>query len=394
MKTLLIQYLFFLMAFCVGLPSVSVAQNRGWPEYADFGTALADVQEHYAVRGPMPSDRPGMYIFNLNDPRIIYYYSYDHYAEGVAPTRVPSIPDGQPRIGYWVDRYLGFFFNALPEKIYAFTPTSNGKYKGDQSDIRKKLLLPRITNELRSNPTGSNRLAMDLYRELLSSPIAKNPIVAYGLSNLKFEVIKQVNSEVVGSPTHFDRLRNTLYVNEEDLEKYGFVVILHECLHAALYRAFENGLISKTAHDNLVRMNQRRFPDYTGYVGAVGWPEGTSGVFRTELNLSSSGDLGPEKAYALGYTYTLLNYYRNQLTSSQRRLADLFMDAVESNKKISTVTIKVPTFPDVSFDLRLIHDGKNTKDRNAKVKAFIDAFTNAKSGPRKDIQILYDALKK
>lgn len=330
-------------------------------------------------------------LFNQEDPNDNWLYTKEDYLAGRDPKRTSgrSSPWGVPFIRR---QYTCCFYNHIPTELYAYAPVA-GNHRTVKK-IRKKLMPLVITNKVYREIAPSNKAADAVYRRLLNMPIAKNPIVAYGLANLKYKVINDKGGgKKVSSPTHYDRTNGILYVNSEDIRDYGFVVILHESLHAALTTALDKKIISNKTYGNLAMMNTRYFGNFTGYVGVVGAPDSSKwrNKYKTsiDLNLYSSGMLGPEKAFTIGYTYALLRYYRAQLSAADRAFANKFISDVESNKKIANVTIDVPTFSLAKFNLRLISDDKN---RASKVKYFIEMFNNPNSSARRDIRVLHDAL--
>jgi len=359
------------------------------PDFPDFDTAIGGVGDFYADGNDMDW-LGGIYLQDLTNPKNVYHYTFRNWVYDEGPSRVSSLPYDAYWVGY-NKGISGFFYASLPKKIEAYSPV--GKKKSTYSRIRKNLLPLVVMNQTIREVAQSHQLAHDAYKKLMSMSISRNPIVAYGLKNLRYKVIfDRGDGKESSSPTHYDRNEGVLYLNADDLRNHGWVVLLHESLHVALSKSFNEKVISKTAHEKLVFMNRNYFKDFSGYVGMVGFNDKDfieKYKLSIELNLLYSGEIGREKAFTVGYTYVLLNNHMKNFSKADADLANQFIKAVENNKEIAEVYFYVPTFSRMSFMLKMITDG----DKQGKaVKKFTDLLIKKKSGPRQEIQVLYDAI--
>lgn len=376
------------IAFLI-LPFKSLAQDDSYNS-PSFEEAQRRVEKFFSQY----PDTDEYFLWNYDDMNDFWIYTREQMENGKGPTlfkRTSSV--GYEGVGFVKRQYLCCFYNNLPRKIYAHAPIAEGKQR-TVKQLRKNMMPLVISNTIYREVARTNRLANNLYAQIKKMPFMRNPIVAYGLKNLKYKVIyDKGNGKKSSSPTHFDRTTQTLYINEEDIKEYGFVVLLHEALHAALYNAKKNKIISERAYTKIASMNKRHFSNYTGYVGVVG-STNSDGLRKygvvIDANLYSSGMLGPEKAFTIGYTYALIYQFRNELSRAERVFADKFLKDVEDNKKIADVTIDLPTFGSGTFDLRLITDNDNKEQKTAR---FTRMFLNPSSLPRREIQVLYNAIR-
>lgn len=314
-------------------------------------------------------------------PESIRTYTYDDYRRGRAPTLVGREPNnGAPFVGVLED-YRCCFYRNLPAILTAVIPA-------DKSGDKLGGLI--LTNRVLRRPAASQRPLTRAIAELRAAPVATDPFVAYGLLGLRATLVQDAQQgSTVASPTHYDREENRLYVNEQDLAEYGLVVVLHEVLHVALYKAVKNKVITSTQYQNIVRLNQTHFANYDGYVGLSGGPKG--GDATIALNLLQHRQLGMEKAFSIGYSMLILGRSMMSLSffgSKTHPGAVKFSQDVYQNKRIATIrfiaqnaTLQKPLHiidSDASFD---------------KTSRFLNQFLDKSTSTRSIIQPAFTAIR-
>jgi len=185
---------------------------------------------------------------------------------------------------------------------------------------------------------------------------------------------------IVSKNSQYDSLLNIVYINKKDLDEYGDVVIFHELLQAGLINALKHGYITANEFKDIENIENK-------YFSSLGY---------SYINSTESVELIPElsvitafKAFAIGYTYKVLNENLTKLNAESQVFSQRFFADVKYNRYLLTIDLDLG-FAKTTVQFNLI--GNPSIDAS-EVNNFITMFTSNSSLVNKDIKKITDKIK-
>ena len=300
--------------------------------------------------------------------------------------------------------YSGFlsFYNSLPSANYFFD--------FDESIFNLNMGVSRI-------PENTQNDLNDALDKFKNTELAKDPFVRLGLEFVDDIVLIKAdsdNNQFTGAPSQYNSLDNTIYINSNDLNSYGDVVIFHELLQAGLFIAFSQKIISASDLELIKNLDKKYFSHF-----------GFSFVIRPrEDAYESLAILSAFKAFAIGYTYKVFDnhtyiypgnlsikdlkrsiFTHNGFMTSQQREAYEYLRSVASSNRflndvknnilvmeMSGIVVTYNTGFNTRVKMYLLSDPKSEDYSPSYISYFINMFTNESSSVNKDIQIVVDKI--
>ena len=264
---------------------------------------------------------------------------------------------------------LCFFYNNLPNIAF-----------GEEKNVIKAYGF-HVIRDIADSQTKLNQ-ALTGFK---NTALAKNAFVQAGFAHTRRIVLidNNVGNNVFqGSPSQYNASTNVIYINEDDLNKYGYVVILHELIQAGLTNALSQEYISVKDYQSIEGLGKKYFSRLIGgYINS-----------RDIISLNID-NLTTNKSFAFGLTYKLLKKHYSSLNSGERTKARRFFSDIENNKYLSEFKIRGSAFPGVILlDYHLM--GSPGAINQSDIDKFTTAFKTENSAVNKLINPIGEKVSK
>lgn len=329
-----------------------------------------DLAEDYAYR--WLENNPSDDSVILLDPATGNRFSFDEqmFLNGEDPL---LLPPGSPRNAFTIDFIpntdaLCCFYSRMPEIILGST-TQNGPVTA--------LGFDSITDVHPSQTALTT--AFDGFKQ---TPLRQDAFVKSGLLHTsKILLIRNNNgsNQHQGSPSQYKSLNKTIYINEADLNEYGYVVILHELIQAGLDHGLSEGYINTSDFDKIKNIGSKYFANLTfGYINS-----------RDFFGIENFTTV---KAFAFGQTYKLLKEHYYSLSVTERTKARRFFNDIENNKYLFPLKIHLGGMGHAYIDYHLM--GHPHSVTQSDINHYTNSFKDKNSAVRKAIKPIEDKILK